>query len=168
MSEIRTERTYKMITRIVLPQDIFDDDAQAIVIPVNCVGVMGAGLAKQAKERYEHLFSNYKTYCGIGMMSPGGILGVQTKDLVTGKKRMIICLATKNHWRDPSQMEWIQAGVTNLKRYLDKLKLTSVATPLIGSGLGHLDKKTVEEAICNKFSNSLIDMRIYCEGPKTK
>lgn len=157
-----------MITRIVLPQDILDDDAQAVVIPVNCVGVMGAGLAKQAKERYEHVFANFRSYCGIGMLSPGGVFGVQTKDLVTGKKRMVICLATKNHWRDPSQIEWIIAGVNNLNKYLEKLKITSVAVPLLGAGLGRLDKKEVEEVICNKFSNSHIDVRIYCESPRTK
>ena len=157
-----------MITRIVLPQDILDDDAQAVVIPVNCVGVMGAGLAKQAKERYEHVFSNFRSYCGIGMLSPGGVFGVQTKDLVTGKKRMVICLATKNHWREPSRIEWIIAGVNNLNKYLEKLKIASVAVPLLGAGLGHLDKKEVEEIICNRFSNSHIDVRIYCEPPRTK
>lgn len=157
-----------MITRIVLPQDILDDDAQAIVIPVNCVGVMGAGLALQAKERYEHLFTNYKSYCGIGMMSPGGIFGMQAKDLATGKRKIIICLATKNHWRDPSRIEWIHAGLNNLKKYLDKFRIMSLATPLLGSGLGRLDKKEVEEIICNRFSNSCIDVRIYCEPPRTK
>jgi O-acetyl-ADP-ribose deacetylase (regulator of RNase III) len=102
------------------------------------------------------------------MLSPGGVFGVQTKDRVTGKKRMVICLATKNHWRDPSQIEWIVAGVNNLNKYLEKLKITSVAVPLLGAGLGHLDKKEVEEVICKKFSNSHIDVRIYCESPRTK
>lgn len=157
-----------MITRVVLPQDILDDDAQAVVIPVNCVGVMGAGLALQAKERYEHLFSNYRSYCGIGMMSPGGVLGLSTKDLVTGKRKMVICLATKNHWKDYSQPEWVVAGVNNLSNYLSKLKITSVAIPLLGAGLGRMDRKTAEEIICNKFSNSHVDVRIYCEPPRTK
>ncbi len=157
-----------MIERIVLPRDILEDDAQAIVIPVNCVGVMGKGLALQAKERYAELFINYKAYCDMHMLAPGGVFGMQTKDLVTGKKKLVICLATKDHWHNPSQLDWIREGVNNLLIHLKKLKVSSVATPLIGTGLGQLDRKSVEHIICEKFSGSDIEVRIYFEPPRNK
>src|SRR5687767_4671556 len=77
--------------------DIFESDCQAIVNTVNCVGVMGKGLAKQFKERYPAMFCDYRIACQHGRLDPGRVYGWYDPDA-----HLIYNFTTKNDWRKPS------------------------------------------------------------------
>lgn len=123
-------------------KDIFESDAQVLVNPVNCVGVMGAGLAKEFRKRYANMYLNYKSACAKGRYRPGWVYIQKVYD-----GQFVANLATKNHYKDKSQLKWIVEGIRQLREDLDKGKFTSVAIPQIGCGLGGLDWKEVRPLI---------------------
>ena len=43
--------------------DLFESGADMICHQVNCMGVMGSGVAKQVKERYPKVFEEYVNWC---------------------------------------------------------------------------------------------------------
>lgn len=113
--------------------DLFDSGAQMLVNPVNCVGVMGAGLAKQFKQRHPDMFARYQVLCHNGHIRPGQVM-VDAVD-----HYLVANAATKEHWRDPSRMEWVLAALAALNTYTTSHEVASVAMPLLGAGLGGLD-----------------------------
>jgi O-acetyl-ADP-ribose deacetylase (regulator of RNase III) len=129
--------------------DIFAQDAQALVNPVNCVGVMGKGLALQFKQKFPLNFNLYRRACMKDELQPGRILTCST-----GRETpsVIINLPTKRHWRDSSRMEDIEAGLDALAREIRARRLSSVAIPALGAGLGGLEWREVRKAIEEKLS----------------
>ena len=121
--------------------NLFDSDCQTLVNTVNCIGVMGAGIAKQFKQRYPEMFAEYKWACKPGehrCLEHGGDLWVY-KYTDMFKTRIILCFATKENWWNPSKIEWIERG---LKIFVENYKywgITSVAWPKLGCTNGKLD-----------------------------
>ena len=113
------------------------DDLEAIVNPVNCVGVMGKGLARQFAGRYPQILPPYKTACRKGELT---ISRPQLVAVATGNEqpRYVVNLATKVHWKNPSRLEWIDQGLASMYRQLEKLRIASVGIPALGAGLGGL------------------------------
>lgn len=110
--------------------NIFDSECEALVNPVNTVGVMGAGLAKIFKQKFPKNFESYKTICDQENLFPGNIwcyFGENNKTIVNA--------ATKAHWKDPSRLIWIELALVEIKYY----NFNSVALPKLGCGLGGLD-----------------------------
>jgi O-acetyl-ADP-ribose deacetylase (regulator of RNase III) len=122
--------------------DIFKQNVSAIVNPVNCVGVMGAGLALAFKQRHPDMFTEYQRVCAAGQLRPGQI---HTWEVVPG--RWIVNLPTKDHWRDPSRREYVLAGLQALVAFARDQKLGSIAMPALGCGLGGLKLAEVEPLI---------------------
>lgn len=106
----------------------------AIVNPVNCVGVMGKGLALEYKNRFLLNYMAYKAHCDAGMMKPGQLFCFEQLDA----PKWIVNFATKDHWRDPSQMDWIASGLSQLREWLLVNDVQSIAIPALGVGLGGL------------------------------
>ena len=103
----------------IMTGNILDADAYVTVIPVNAVGVMGAGLAKQVKIKHPEVCSIYKKWCREGRLDAGG--GVQIDYAANAEDRRIFYLmATKQHWRSPSQLHWIVEGLQNLSHAIDE------------------------------------------------
>lgn len=125
--------------------NIFDADVEALVNPVNCVGVMGKGLALQFKERYPDNYHHYKNLCRLGCMQPGRMTPGY------GNEKLILNIATKDHWRDKSQLCYISLGLTYLISAVDIFNLKSIAIPPLGCGLGGLDWKDVKPIIIEKM-----------------
>ena len=125
--------------------DIFEDpDALAIANPVNCHGAMGRGLALEFARKYPNILRPYRALCRAGTLKPGTPHLVATKgDLPTH----IVLFPTKNHWRDPSKLSWIEEGLGHMYRLLDAAGISSVALPPLGAGLGNLDWPPVRDAI---------------------
>jgi O-acetyl-ADP-ribose deacetylase (regulator of RNase III) len=115
--------------------NMFETKAQAIVNPVNCVGVMGAGLALQFKQKYPENYKYYLINCNKGEVKPGGML-VHATGLILPE--FIINFPTKRHWRNPSQMGDIESGLLALKSAIEILRLKTVSIPALGCGLGGL------------------------------
>lgn len=113
--------------------DIFESGAHALVNPVNCVGKMGKGLALKFKEKFPENFLEYKKACSKKLIKTGNIYLTST-----GKNnpKYIINFPTKNHWKEPSQIEWIKPGLKDLVLYSDLFE--SIAFPALGCGLGGL------------------------------
>ena len=95
---------------------IFDSSAQCLVNPVNCVGVMGKGLALDFKRRYPDMFGKYAQLCSKNELSIGRIAFWKPKHTTDP----IICLfPTKNHWREKSTPEIIEEGLRQYVKYAD-------------------------------------------------
>lgn len=128
--------------REVYGENILRTDCTAFVDPVNCIGVMGAGLAKSVSESFPGACRQYLAHCRERILEPGMIVveEIAVDDLAAHETNatQILHMATKYHWRDKSKMEWIVKGVDNLVLEV-KWGIHSVAIPPIGCGLGGLD-----------------------------
>lgn len=122
--------------------DIFKTDCQAIVIPVNCVGVLGKGLALEFKKRFPEAAKRYRFYCSSNSIKPGDCCDY---DIENGK--LPITMATKSHWIHPSQFHWIEDGLRHLFTLSKACAIQSVALPAIGCGCGGLPWEAVRDAI---------------------
>lgn len=120
--------------------DILLSRAKAVVNPVNCVGIMGKGLALAFKEKYPEMDEPYKLACKTKELRPGVCQLWDTGDIAP---RYIINFPTKDHWRDPSRLEWIDQGLQHMNWLILMNDITSVAVPPLGCGLGGLSWKDV-------------------------
>ncbi len=130
-----------------LKGDILKSEAEGIVNTVNCVGVMGGGLALQFKKAYPDNADFYEKACARGEVKPGQVLVYATGRLIP--PLYIFNFPTKRHWRGRSRIEDIEVGLTSLAKEVKALNLRSVAIPPLGSGLGHLDWNLVLPLIAN-------------------
>jgi O-acetyl-ADP-ribose deacetylase (regulator of RNase III) len=137
-------------------------DAEALVNTVNCVGVMGKGIALLFKERYPENFSQYEKACSSGELQPGRMFVVPTGRLMN--PRYIVNFPTKRHWKGKSRMEDIQAGLEALVEEVRKLSLQSIAVPALGCGNGGLEWSEVRPLIEAAFSE-LSDVRVLLFAP---
>lgn len=136
--------------------DILNCSADTITITVNCKGVMGKGLALQAKKQHPTLFNLYKRLCDEGEMKPGEPRLAECD----GKK--FILFPTKDDWRNPSQMEWIDSGLAIIAKNIDKLG--SLALPPLGCGNGGLNFYGVLNLMLKHLEGIDADIRIYPKG----
>jgi O-acetyl-ADP-ribose deacetylase (regulator of RNase III) len=125
--------------------DILQANAEALVNTVNCVGIMGRGIALQFKNKFPANFKAYAAACERGEVQPGHMFVFET-GWVTGPK-FIINFPTKRHWRGKSRIEDIEIGLSALRELLQVKQIKSVAIPPLGSGLGGLDWKRVRPRI---------------------
>jgi O-acetyl-ADP-ribose deacetylase (regulator of RNase III) len=129
--------------------DILTEDAEALVNTVNCVGVMGRGIALQFKRAFPDNFKAYAAACAKGEVRPGQMFVFERKTLTN--PRYIINFPTKRHWRQQSRLEDIDAGLSNLREIIIQLGVKSVALPPLGCGLGGLHWPTVKDRIAQTF-----------------
>lgn len=139
--------------------DLFKSKADALVNPVNSVGVMGAGLAKKFKEKYPDMFDKYRELCKQGKFYGGYIHIYQ----IRGEKRFIVNFATKEHWKDKSKIEYIIAGLATLHDILryTPIPIKSIAIPALGCGYGGLKWDEVKEAIEDYLSDVSCNVEVY-------
>jgi len=126
---------------------LFESDAPVLVHGVNCVGTMGAGIARQFASRYPDMLLAYRRYCQEGHLSPGGLFIWSTPDAP-----IIVNAATQQFYgsRGRAKMEWLQESLEKLVGYAplwDAVPEKRMAMPRIGSGLGGLDWFAVEPII---------------------
>ena len=144
--------------------DLLAADADALVNTVNCVGVMGKGIALQFKRSYPKVFDAYAKACKLGEVEIGLMLPVATNQ-ITGP-RYVINFPTKKHWRSPSNIRYIQEGLVDLRRVVHELGLRTVAIPPLGSGNGGLDWNDVEPLIRDEFESDA-NVTILLFAPST-
>ena len=129
--------------------DIFEAEAEALVNTVNCVGIMGRGIALQFKNLYPENFKAYETACKRNEVQPGSMFVFELRTLANPK--FIINFPTKRHWRGKSRMEDIESGLKALAQMIRDRAIRSIAIPPLGSGLGGLNwvdvRARVEEAL---------------------
>jgi O-acetyl-ADP-ribose deacetylase (regulator of RNase III) len=125
--------------------DILREDAEALVNSVNCVGVMGRGIALQFKNAFPENFKAYAKACKREEVQPGQMFVFETGRLTN--PRYIINFPTKRHWRGKSRMEDIEAGLIALVEVIQQYKIRSIAIPPLGCGLGGLEWAEVKSLI---------------------
>jgi O-acetyl-ADP-ribose deacetylase (regulator of RNase III) len=125
--------------------DILMEDAEALVNTVNCVGIMGRGIALQFKNTFPENFKSYSAACKRNEVKPGQMFVFETGHLTN--PRYIINFPTKRHWRGKSRIEDIEIGLVALAEEIRLRNIRSIAIPPLGSGLGGLDWAEVRPRI---------------------
>ncbi|EME67973.1 hypothetical protein H261_20799 [Paramagnetospirillum caucaseum] len=131
--------------------DILAADAEALINTVNCVGIMGRGIALQFKNAFPENFHAYELACQKGEVQPGRMFVFDTHGLTNPK--FIINFPTKRHWRGKSRMEDIDSGLEALRQEIIARRLRSIAIPPLGSGLGGLNWSDVRPRIERALSD---------------
>lgn len=143
--------------------DILQCEADALVNTVNCVGVMGRGIALQFKNVYPENFKAYEAACEREAVQPGRMFVFDTRQLTL--PRFIINFPTKRHWRGKSRIEDIDAGLVDLVNVIRDKGIRSIAIPPLGAGLGGLDWDEVRPRI-ERALTELVDVRVLVFEPK--
>ncbi|WP_370163070.1 type II toxin-antitoxin system antitoxin DNA ADP-ribosyl glycohydrolase DarG [Limimaricola soesokkakensis] len=130
--------------------NILHSDAEALVNTVNCVGVMGRGVALQFKNRFPGNFQAYAAACSSELVQPGRMFVYETRSLTN--PRFIINFPTKRHWKGKSRIEDIESGLQALVHEVRARGIRSIAIPPLGAGLGGLDWSDVRARILDAMS----------------
>jgi O-acetyl-ADP-ribose deacetylase (regulator of RNase III) len=145
-----------------LQGDILKADAEALVNTVNCVGVMGRGIALQFRNVFPDNFKAYAAACKQGEVQPGRMFVFETGQLAG--PRYIINFPTKRHWRGKSRIEDIRDGLVALVSEIKARNIRSIAIPPLGSGLGGLQWSQVR-ALIERAMAALPDVDILVFEP---
>lgn len=144
-----------MSVKIIRNEDIFSCDAQTIVNTVNCVGVMGKGIAKKYKELYPGMFERYVLLCDQGLINVGKLWLYKSED------KWILNFPTKTHWKYPSELAYLEKG---LKKFIDTYEekgLKSVAFPLLGASNGKIPPEVSLKIMTRYLKNCKIPVYIF-------
>lgn len=136
--------------------DMFNSDAQTLVNTVNCVGVMGKGVAFEFKKRFPDMFEDYTRRCERKAVKLGEPYIYEDK---SGIK--ILNFPTKDHWRSASRLSDIESGLTYLAEHYEKWGLKSIAMPPLGCGNGGLEWSEVGPLIYQKLHRLPIDIEVF-------
>jgi O-acetyl-ADP-ribose deacetylase (regulator of RNase III) len=124
--------------------NLFDSQAEALVNAVNTVGVMGRGVALEFKIRFPENYLAYRAACKRDELIVGKMFTFELNhETQLERPRWIINFPTKQHWRNPSKLEFVRDGLEDLVRVIEAKKISSVALPALGCGTGGLEWKTV-------------------------
>lgn len=113
--------------------DLFTSPADVLVNTVNTVGVMGKGIAKEFKRIFPEMFELYQEQCESGSLKIGSLF------LYQSQHKAILNFPTKQHWRSPSKVEYIERGLQAFVKSYEKFGIESIAFPQLGCGNGELD-----------------------------
>lgn len=139
----------------VVEGDLFNTSTEGIVIPVNCIGVAGAGVALEARSRYPDWFRQYALDCSNGALRVGTVTVCGSYD------KFLFNFPTKETWKLPSQYAYIEFGLPALRKMTEYIGVKSIGTPALGCGLGGLDFTIVRTMIKRAFHGSDIDVLLY-------
>ena len=139
--------------------------ADALVNTVNTVGIMGKGIALMFKERFPENFEAYEAACEAEQVEVGRMF--VTPGLELDGPRWIINFPTKKHWRSPSKLEWIKAGLQDLRTVIVKNGIRSIAIPPLGCGDGGLEWPVVRGMIERELSDLPgVEILVYEPTPR--
>ena len=141
--------------RVVEGGDLFASPCQTLVNPVNCIGVMGAGLALEFRRRFPAVYRDYRRLCREGELRVG------EPHLHVGAGPWVLNFPTKHHWRDPARLEWVQAGLAHLCAHARAWGIRSLAVPALGCGLGQLDWAQVRPLLERELAILQVPVELY-------
>jgi O-acetyl-ADP-ribose deacetylase (regulator of RNase III) len=134
---------------------IFESPAQTVVNTVNCVGVMGKGIAADFRKRYPDMYDEYRNICARKLLEPGKLWLWKAPD------RWVLNFPTKRHWRNPSRLEWIEAGLQKFVAEYDRRGITEISFPRLGCGNGGLDWDVVRPMMDAHLSELPITVYVH-------
>ena len=141
----------------ILIGDIFNSETQTLVNTVNCVGIMGKGIAAEFKKRFPDMFKDYVIRCERKNVKPG--IPFLFKDGLFPPQ--IINFPTKTHWRAASHITDIEKGLKILSEKYKEWGIESIAIPPLGCGNGQLLWESVGPLIYKYVSKWDIPVRMY-------
>jgi O-acetyl-ADP-ribose deacetylase (regulator of RNase III)/uncharacterized protein YwgA len=136
--------------------DIFESECSTIVNTVNCVGVMGKGIALEFKKRYPEMYLDYVKKCNAGTVKTGEPYIYENED-----GSQILNFPTKDHWRSPSRLSYVLEGLEWFVRNYEKYHIESIAFPPLGCGNGGLTWDVVGPIMYQKLSKLPIKIEMY-------
>lgn len=141
-----------MSIEVIENGDVFASGAEALVNPVNCVGVAGKGLALEFRRRFPGNFLAYVRSCRDGWLQPGRVL---TSPAAPGSRPpYVFNFPTKIHWRDGSALSIIESGIPALVAETARFRAGSIAIPALGCGEGGLRWEDVRPLLEAAFSDA--------------
>lgn len=142
---------------IIQSGDIFQSNAQTIVNTVNCLGVMGKGLALQFKTEYPDMFTAYAEICERKLLDIGKLWLYKTDD------KWILNFPTKYDWRFPTDERYLELGLQKFLATYRQRGITSIAFPLLGANNGKLNPKVSLEIMLHYLNQCDIPVTIYLD-----
>ena len=143
-----------------LKGNLFSSNCQCIVNTINCVGVMGAGIAYECRLLYPKMFSRYVELCQKKLIDIGTLWLYKTDD------KWILNFPTKYHWKYESKIEYLEKG---LQKFLDTYKergITSIAFPLLGASNGGIPENISIQIMKKYLEKCAIPVEIYYYNPE--
>lgn len=144
----------------IIKGNIFTTNRQVIVNTVNCVGIMGAGLALECRLRYPEMFIKYQELCDKKQIDIGKLWIYKTP------QRWILNFPTKLHWKNPSKIDYLHAGLEKFMATYQERGIESIAFPLLGADRGGLDSEQSLNVMKEYLQYAEIPIEIYLYDPK--
>jgi len=142
--------------------NIFTTECQTIVNTVNCVGVMGAGIAYEFRLREKDMFEKYKELCTDNKLDIGILW------MYKGAEKNILNFPTKRDWRFPSKKEYLEKGLQKFVNTYKQKGITSIAFPILGADRGGMEPDISLKIMCRYLSGCDIDIEIWHFDPMAK
>lgn len=139
----------------IITGNIFTSSCQTLVNTVNCVGVMGAGIALECRLRYPEMYEKYLQLCKNGYLDVGLLW------LYKGPERWILNFPTKKNWKQPSRETYLHIGLQKFVDTYAERGINSIAFPLLGADKGGIPKKVSQEIMLEYLADIDIPVEIY-------
>jgi len=137
--------------------NIFTTKCQTLVNTVNCVGIMGAGIALEFRFRYPEMFEKYVVLCKENNMEIGKLWIYN----IPNSGRKVLNFPTKKHWKYPSKIEYLEKGLQKFVDTYEVRNITSIAFPLLGAQNGGINPDVSKEVMEKYLSKCDIQIEIY-------
>ena len=145
---------------VIIDGNIFTSKMQTIVNTINCVGIMGAGIALECRLRYPEMFRKYVSHCKSGNLDIGKLW------LFRGGDRWILNFPTKKHWKYPSKEEYIHCGLQKFVDTYQSKGIKSIAFPVLGAQNGGLSPNISMGIMLTHLEKCDIPVEIYRHNPQ--
>ncbi|MCT7981338.1 macro domain-containing protein [Laspinema olomoucense] len=143
----------------VIKGNLFTSHCQTLVNTVNCVGVMGAGIALEFRLRYPKMYSSYVELCKKNLLDVGQLW------LYKSSRRWVLNFPTKKHWKNPSQVKFLELGLQKFVDTYRQKEITSIAFPLLGTQHGGIPQKKSLEIMKFYLGQCDLPIEIYIYDP---
>lgn len=143
--------------------NIFTSQCQTLVNTVNCVGVMGAGVALEFRLRYPAMYDRYVVLCRERRLTIGKLWLYQTPP--TDGPHWVLNFPTKKHWKHPSREEYLHAGLRNFVETYRRRRIESVAFPILGASNGGIPEEVAIGIMTDYLTGIDIDVEVYRYDP---
>ncbi|MGL4504005.1 MAG: macro domain-containing protein [Planktothrix sp.] len=143
----------------VIRGNLFTSHCQTLVNTVNCVGVMGAGIALEFRLRYPKMYSSYVELCQKNLLDVGQLW------LYKSSRRWVLNFPTKKHWKNPSQVKFLELGLQKFVDTYRQKEITSIAFPLLGTQHGGIPQEKSLEIMKFYLGQCDLPIEIYIYDP---
>ena len=146
----------------IIEGNIFTSRCQVLVNTINCVGVMGAGIALECRLRYPEMYLKYVRLCDEKKIDIGKLW------IYKDPARWILNFPTKMHWKFPSKLEYLHSGLDKFCKTYKEREIESIAFPLLGADKGGIPQHVSLEIICLYLDKLDIQVEVYRYDPVAK